>query len=115
MENIQNTELLDFLAEGFLQQGASVTYTQIGGASALKVITQDDLPRIYVPADDEVSKMKFQERFSSEEIIIPVLKSDEEFRLRSLLKRAGIATVKVQRLSLPDRFAWYSRKLMWNI
>lgn len=111
MEIIKDNELLDFLAEGFLQQGASVTFTRLGSASALKVMTGDELPRLFVSSDDEMCKMTFLENDISQEIIIPVLRSEEEFRLKSLLKRAGVKGVEVQRLSIPERYAWYSRKL----
>lgn len=115
MEKTKNIELLDFLAENFLQQGASVSYTQMGGASALRVTSEDEQPKIYISAEEEVPKMAFLKGDLSEEIIIPVLKSDEEFRLKSVLKRAGVAGVEVQRLPILQRYAWYSRKLKFNV
>ena len=115
METIKENEFLDFLAESFLQQGASISFTQIGGASALKVISEDEHARVFIAPEEEASKMKFLKENISEEIIIPVLRSQEEFRYRSVLKRAGISTVKVERLSLPERFAWYSRKLSYIV
>lgn len=115
MEILKDNELLDFLAEGFLQQGASVSYTRIGGASALRVILEDEQTRLYISAEEEVSKMAFLQGDLSEEIIIPVLKTDEEFRLKSVLKRAGVAGVEVQRLPILQRYAWYSRKLKFDV
>lgn len=106
-----DNNLLDFLAEGFLQQGASVTYKNFSGTPALRVTAENTKPRIYITAE-EVSKMAFLRQLISDEILVPVLRSEEEMRLKAALAKAGVTNIIVYRLSLHERYAWYSREFL---
>lgn len=110
MIQVHENDLLDFLAEGFLQQGASVSYKIFSGTPALKVTAENASPKILIPAEEEVSKMAFLRQLISEEILVPVLRSDDEIRLKTSLVKAGISGIRVYRLSLRERYAWYSRE-----
>ena len=112
MTQSTRTSLLDFLAEGFLQQGASVTYSMIGGMAALKVVAEGCPSRLYITAEEEMSKMAFLKRLTSEEIYLPVLRSHDEMRLKAALAKAEIKNIRVYRLSLNQRYAWYSREFI---
>lgn len=107
-----HNNLLDFLAEGFLEQGASVTYMNFSGTPALKVTAEDGSSKLYISSEEEVSKMSFLEQLTSAEILVPVLRSEDEMRLKAALHRRGISGVKVYRLSLKERYAWYSREFL---
>jgi hypothetical protein len=108
MGNSNNYQLLDFLAESFLERGASVTYLVIRGTAGLKVISEDGPARLF-SAEVEVSKMAFLKGDFSEEIFIPVLKTQEEMRLKAALAQMGIENITVYKLSLHERYMWYSR------
>ena len=112
MVNAQNEKLLDFLAEGFLRRNSWVTYTTFSGIPALQVSVEDTPPRIYITAVEEVSKMSFLKQFPSEEICVPVLKSEEEKSLKEILAKTEITTIKVYRLSIPQRYSWYMREFI---
>lgn len=112
MEQIHDTNLLDFLAEGFLQQGASVTYKNFSGTPALRVTAENTKPRIYITAEEEVSKMTFLRQLITDDILVPVLRSEEEMRLKAALAKAGVTNIIVYRLSLHERYAWYSREFI---
>lgn len=104
--------LLDFLAEIFLQQGASVTYKNFLETPALKVTIENEQPLLYITAEVEVSKLAFLRQLNSEEIFIPVLKSEEELRLKDALVKMEITGINVFRLSLQQRYSWYSREFL---
>lgn len=112
MIHANENNLLDFLAEGFLQQGASVTYDELAGIPVLKVTAEDALPRLYTPAEEGVSKMTFLEQINFGEIIIPVLKSEEKLRLKDALAKMEISGINVFRLSLQQHYLWYSREFL---
>lgn len=105
-------DLLGFLAEGFLQQGASVSYKEIMGIPALSVITEAEVPQLFISPEEEVSKIAFLEQLASEEINIPVFKAEEEIKLKTALFKSGIRGIKVYRLSLQQRYSWYSREFI---
>ncbi|MCY2688014.1 hypothetical protein [Salinimicrobium sp. TH3] len=109
MEDSNKYQLLDFLAECFLERGASVTYLDLGGISGLRVISEEGHARIYFSAEEEVSKIAFLKGDLSEEIIIPVLKAREEIELKAALAQQGIENITVYKLSLHERYIWDSR------
>ena len=112
MIQAQAYNLLDFMAEIFLQQGASVTYKNFSGTQALQVTAENEQPRLYITAEVEVSKIAFLRQLISEEIFIPVLKSEEELRLKDVLAKMEISGINVLRLSLQQRYSWYSREFL---
>lgn len=97
-----NYDLLDFLAEGFLEKGASVTYKTLSGIPALKVAAEGEPSRIYIIPQEDPSKMTFSEELISEEIIIPVLNFEEELRLKTILAKENVENIRISRLSLPQ-------------
>lgn len=111
---LKEENLLDFLAEGFLQEGASVTYTNLNGISGLRVTSEDGRSKVYISSEEKLSKMAFLKGNISEEILIPVLKTEEELRLKAALSRNKLQNIKVYKLPLQVRFNWYSRKMLCN-
>ncbi len=112
MTETYNSNLLDFLAEDFLQQGASVTFRELFGVAALQVDWEEKPAQVFTASEEEALKMAFLKAVVSEEIFIPVLTSEEEKQMSSALAKAGVDSVKVYRLSLLQRYTWYSRQFM---
>lgn len=72
------TELLDFLAEKFLKQGSSVTYTTMKGRAALLVTSEgaDEQSRLFLPIEAVAGRRELflLKALSAENnLIIPVL------------------------------------------
>lgn len=98
------TELLDLLAEKFLQQGRSISYTKIAENPALKV-TSENREMLFLPVIS--SEVKWQELPKDQEIYIPVLKDEEETWVLGLIRETGRKDIKVYRLNLHERYLFY--------
>lgn len=103
---------MDFLAEVLLEKGFSLTYKEFNGVQALAAASEESVNRLYLFLKPEEVKEKLKgwvPRQESFRVIIPVLRTDDELKVRAELKEAGRDGAEVYRLNLVERFAFYSR------
>ena len=107
-------ELLDFLAENFLQQGRSISYILIDDLTALSVATEVGEPEIFVPFSSEGLSSDFFANYPKLQLTVPVLREEEQRRLHQLLEQIQINNIKIYRLSLYERYSFFSRQFLGN-
>lgn len=103
-----NSELLDFLAEKFLEQQKSITYTNVGGYPALKVASEQ-ASATYLPLAPEEVSVQFLEKLKLT-VIIAVVEEEEQSKLGQLLQRNEFTNIEINRLTFKKRYSFYSRK-----
>ena len=99
-------ELLDFLAEGFLQQGRSISYIDIDGLSAFAVTSEDSESEIFfsIPADSLSSALAGLK--SEDTLTVPVLTEEEQHSLLKTVQQLKLKNVKCYRLSFYQRYSF---------
>ena len=107
VKNPEPEQLLDFLAENFLEQGKSIDYLEVSGFPAFSsFIAGEKITFLSLP---NVSRLQATQLKNFGKLIIPVLKEEEQKRLLRQVKKYGLQNVEIYRLSLPERYAFYSR------
>ena len=109
----QECELLDFLAEVFLQQGKSISFIKINGLPAIAVNSEEEEAEIFLKPSIE---MFFSENWNHQElkVTIPVLKKEEQQTLLEKLEQAQLRNVKIYRLSQYERYSFYMKQFLKN-
>lgn len=103
-----NTDLLDFLAEKFLEQHKSITYTNVGGYPALKVASEEGITTYLPLFAGEISAQFLKDL--KQIITIPVVEEEEQGKLEQLLQESKIINIETYRLTFDERYNFYSRK-----
>ena len=73
MVHTEEFELLDFLAEVFLQQGASVSYKEFLGIPVLEVSAERAVSGLYVSAEAVLRNREFLEEIKPDKVFVVVL------------------------------------------
>lgn len=114
MEN-GTTHLLDFLAEKALGAGASVSWMEKNELKWLEIDREgEEVPDLLLQiSSSDVNSFvtQIKELRSTGNLIIPVLRVQEEEELRLLLRNCGFREVEIYRLSSTERNQYYSQQM----
>lgn len=99
-------ELLDFLAEGFLQQGRSISYLDIDGLPGFAVTSEDSESEIFLSISEGSFSSALAGLSSGNALTVPVLTEEEQHSLLKIVQQLKLKNVKCYRLSFYQRYSF---------
>ncbi len=114
--HIEPGDLLEFLAELLLEKGYSISFEKRDQLEYLAAASEDFLgqQQLFFPVEAKELEEKLQKiclLSEGKEAILPVLTGEDELKLKVQLEAAGNPAPQVYRFSVPERFAFYNRRL----
>lgn len=103
-------DLLDFMAEKFLNGNNNINYIRLSGLPAFSTFLEGKKYLILpVEQEESIGNVDLKE---FENVLIPVLKEEQKNNLIQQVQEVGLAHVEVYHLSIVERYTFYSRQFM---
>ena len=112
MTQTSNYDLQDFLAETFLSQGNSISYLQLRELPAFCLYSENEHTLFVFPKEGNLPADFCLKGYTR--VVIPVLKEEEQTALQQQVSQMKLKNVEIYRLSLFERYSFYSKQFQRN-